>query len=509
MSEPKAADNAPPSDPAPSQASGSIEASAMRGASWTITAGLIARVLGLLGSVAITHFLDPQAIGEVGAAMVLVLLTNQMSTIGIGQFVLARAGDGPRVTFHATVLHLVTGVLALGLLVVLDKPLTSLVNAPHASVYIPAVAFAILLDRIGYVPERMILRDLRFRLIAGTRATSDLANTIVSLGLAIAGFGGWAIVIANIVRSSLRAAVYVYSADRKTWFAPHRLSRDVYRTILAFGLPTWFGSVCEFAAARVDNLLVSYLYGPHVMAQYQIAYNLADVPADQIGEQVAEVLLPSFVKMSIEERRRAVVSSLGLLAFVVFPIAIGFGAVAHTLITLVLRPVWAPVAPMLTILCVLSVLRPVSWQLGAYLIANDRPRISMICSAVKLFVIVAAILTVGRVNPLVACFGVGFGYVASLLLAQYSIQRLDGVPMTALLGRMVPPLLACVPMVAVVYGVRQLWERAGLGPGIGLPIEILSGMGAFVVGAFTLAPGITREFLAAVSAARRRRGKRA
>ena len=47
---------------------------------------------------------------------------------------------------------------------------------------------------------------------------------------------------------------------------------------------------------------------------------------------------------------------------------------ATALVTLVLRPVWASVAPMLALLCVLSVLRPLTWQLGAYLVANDRPR---------------------------------------------------------------------------------------------------------------------------------------
>ncbi len=483
----------------------SIEASAMRGASWTISAGLAARVLGLLGSVAITHFLDPQAIGEVGAAMLLVLLTNQASTVGIGQFVLAKASEGPRVTFHATVFHIVTGVLALLGLVALAGPLTALFKAPHAATYVPGVAVAILFDRIGYVPERIILRDLRFRTIAGTRAVTDLVNTVVSLGLAVLGFGGWAIVIANMIRSGVRATVYVVAADRDAWAKPHRLSREIYRSILAFGVPTWFGAVCEFAAARVDNLLVSYLFGPQTMAQYQIAYNLADVPADQIGEQVAEVLLPSFVKMDHEERKRAVVSSAGLLAFVVFPVAIGFGAVAHTLISLVLRPIWAPVAPMLAILCVLSVLRPLTWQLGAYLIANDRPRVAMICSFVKLLVIVVGMLTIGRFGPLVACFSVGFGYSAALLIAQYSIQRADGVRMTSLIGRTVPPLLACIPMVAAVLGVRHLWKMVGLGPAAGLPIEIVVGVVAFVIGAFTLSPGITREFLAVVAAARRRR----
>ncbi len=496
MSEP----TSEPSEPQPS-----MEATAVRGASWTISAGLVTRVLGLVGSVAITHYLDPSAIGEVGAAMILMLLTNQASNLGVGQFVLARGGEGPRVVFHATVLHLGTGVLALAAVTALAVPLATLLNAPHAAVFVPGAALVILLDRIGYVPERIVLRNLRFRAIAGARAGTDLANTVVSLSLAVLGFGGWAIIIANLVRSGLRAILYISMADRKAWAAPHRLSGDVYRSILAFGLPTWFQAVCEFAAARVDNLLVSYLYGPQVMAQYQVAYNLADVPADQIGEQVAEVLLPSFVAMEGEERKRALVSTAGLLAFVIFPVAIGFGAVADTLVTLVLRPVWAPVAPMLTILCVLSLLRPLTWHLSGYLIANDRPRVAMMCSFVKLVVIVVAMLTIGRLGPLVACFSVGFGFAAALLIGQYSVWKADGIPMSTLLGRCVPPLLACAPMVAAVYGVRQAWRGFGAPPLVGLPLEILVGAAAFVGGAFVLAPGITREFLTVVAAARKRR----
>lgn len=486
----------------------SIEATVVRGASWTIAAGLVARVLGLLGSVAITHFLDPQAFGEVGAAVVLVLLANQISTFGVGQFVLAKRSEGPQSVFHANVLHLATGVVALGVVIALASPLATLFNAPRAASFIPGMALAVAFERIGYIPERLVIRELRFRRIAGTRAVSDLANTAFSLGLAALGFGGWAIVIGNIARSAVKAVVYIASVERAEWLRPYPFTKAVYRSILRFGLPAWFGAVSEFAAARADNLIVSYLFGPRVMAQYQVAYNLADVPADQIGEQVAEVLLPSFAKMTFEERKRAVVSSTGLLAFVVFPVAIGFGAVAESLIALVLKPVWAPVAPMLALLCVLSVLRPLTWQLGAYLLANDRPRVAMICSFAKLVVIIATMLTLGRLGPMFACLSVGCGYAVALLIAQYSIWRADGVPMTALIGRCMPALLACVPMVLAVLGVRHILGRAGIGPQVGLPLEILAGALAFVAGAFTLARGVTREFITIVSEARARKRRR-
>ncbi|MBI2392736.1 MAG: oligosaccharide flippase family protein [Deltaproteobacteria bacterium] len=486
----------------------SVQARAVRSAGWTIAAGLVTRVLGLVGSVAITHYLTPDIVGEVGAAVVLVFTANQLSTVGVGNYVVAKPDEGPKTVFHITAFHLVIGVVALFAMLLLAAPLSAAFHAPRAALYVPGLALSVMLDRIGYVPERLLSRSMRFRRIAGARAAGDLAFTVASLALAIAGFGGMAIVLANVLRSALRAALYVGAVPMASWLSPHRLERATYRRVLRFGVPIWLGSLAVFAASRWDNLLFSYLFGIQVMGQYQVAYNLADVPADQIGEQVGEVLLPSFARMDRAGRGEALVSSTGILAFVVFPAAIGFGAIASTLVPIALGPAWASVAPMLTILCVLSVIRPLNWQVSAYLLANDRPRVEMIGSFLKLIVLVGALLTLGRLGPLWACLSVGLGFGAYLLAAQWTIQVTDGIRITTLLGRCVPALLACVPMVLAVLGAR--WALASLGlraPVVGLLLEIAAGVLGYVVGAFTLARGTTREFLSLVAAARARRAE--
>lgn len=480
----------------------SIEARAVRGASWTIAAGFVSRGLGVLGSIAITHFLEPEAVGDVGAAVVLVLTANQVSTIGVGSYIVAKPDEGPPVVFHITVLNLLVGLLALGVVLALAAPLASLFHAPHGAVFVPGIALSVVLDRVGYVPERVMVRQLRFRRIAGVRSTGDIAYTVSSLALAALGMGGAALVAANVIRSALRCVAYVAQVDREEWLRSHPLSVETYRRILRFSVPTWLTTLAEFAASRWDNLIMSYLFGPRVMATYQVAYNLADVPADQIGEQFAEVLLPSFARMDREARKRALISSTGMLAFIVFPVAVGFGAIADTAVALALRPAWASVAPMLTILCMLSIFRPLSWQIGAYLIASDRPRVAMLCSFLKLAVIIGALLTLGRLGPLYACGAVGLGFAASLFAAQLSVANEDGVPVLALLRRLVPPLVACAPMALAVLGVRQALALVAARPAVALPLEILAGVAGYVGGALVLARPMTRELLALVAAAR-------
>lgn len=484
----------------------SVQAHALGSASWTIAAGIASRALGLVGSLLITYLLEPSAVGEVGAAAILVLTANQLTTVGVGNYLVVKPEEGRRTIWHVTVLHLALGVLALALTMALARPLAALVHAPRAARFVPWLALSVAIDRIGFVPERLVVRALRFRRVAGVRAASEITYTIASLGLAWAGLGAMAIVAANVARSLVRSFGFIASVERAEWLTRHPLERAIYARVLRFGVRIWIGAGAEFATTRWDNLIVSYLFGPTVMGQYQIAYNLADVPAGQIGEQVAEVLLPSFAKLPKESRKDALVSSAGVLAFVIFPVAIGFGAVAPTLIHAVMREAWAPVAPMLVALCAISVLRPASWQIAAYLIANDRPGTHMRCSFAQLAMLVLSLLTLGRLGPIWACVAVGCALATYGLGALWSIRRADGLPMRAVLARYVPALLACAPMVLAVLAARSLLRAHGLhGHGLALGVEILAGVLGYLTGAFTLARGMTREFLALVRAARRRR----
>ena len=63
-----------------------------------------------------------------------------------------------------------------------------------------------------------------------------------------------------------------------------------------FGAPVSLGQTINFAIRRWDNLVVSSLHGPAAVGAYNLAYNLADIPAVQIGEQVTEALQVGFTK---------------------------------------------------------------------------------------------------------------------------------------------------------------------------------------------------------------------
>jgi lipopolysaccharide exporter len=475
----------------------------VRGALWTIGAGMGSRALGLAGTLIITRFVAPAEYGEVTVAAVLAMTANQLSTIGWGQYLVSRPDASRSMAFHVTTFHVCLGVLALAALLLSGSLLGRWVDAPGMARFLPGLALAVAFDRVAFVPERILVRDLRFGRLGVTRTAGDLAHTAVSIGSAALGLGAFAIVLGNLARSSVRLVVYVCSVERRDWLQGSPLTRVESRELLAFGVPMSLGALCEFATRRWDNLLVSHLFGPGPTGTYNLAYNLADVPAIQVGEQIGDVLLPSFARMNAERRPDAFVRSIALLALVVFPLAVGLGVVAPTLVATIFDPRWREIGPMLVLLSALSVARPVGWTVASYLQARQLPRSILKLEAFKLALLVACILTIGRHSPLWTCAAVGVAFGGHALASLWVVQKSDRISLGRTLGALLPALGACAVMAAAVLLVRGglLSSPETFPPVVRLAIEALTGAVVYVACAFLLARRASRELVEKVRVA--------
>jgi lipopolysaccharide exporter len=471
----------------------------VRGALWTIVASLAARAIGLVGTLVVTRFLNPADYGEVMVAAVVVMTANQVSTMGFGQFLVARPQSPRAVAFHVTALHVGLGLLAAVLVWWLAGRFAPALEAPNMGRFIPGLVLSGLVDRFGYVPERILVRDLRFGQLSVVRTTGDLAYTLVSVGFAAAGFGGAAIVLGNLARSGARTAGFVLAVELRDWLEPGRLSWNATRELLAFGLPMWLGALCAFASRRWDNLLVSHYFGAGPTGMYNLAYNLADVPAIHVGEQIGDVLLPSFARVDDERRPASLVRSMGLLALVVFPLAIGLGAVAPTLVAALFDPRWQSIAPMLVLLSALSVTRPIGWTVESYLQARQSTRLILALEVLKVTALLLFIVTVGRLSPRWTCAAVGFAFAVHAFASLWTLRLVDGIPLRRSLGSLIPAICACVPMVAGVVAVRSAMAAAGghafEWPALRLLVEVTAGAAGYAAGALLLARDRTRDLM--------------
>lgn len=468
----------------------SLAQKAARGALWTVTSSTGGRAVGVLGALVLTRFLDPHTIGEVAVAVVLVMSANWITLWGFGQYavVKGRGVDALEVTFHATVFSLVLGALSLGAIAVAGGTLVVRLGAPGAAGYVPWLALAFFIQRVRVVPERVLTRQMNFRPSGLALMVGEMAYAATAVGLAARGMGGFAIVIGNLVQSAVALAIIVRAAGVASWLTPVPLRRERIREMLRFGVPLGLQGIASQAARFWDRPMISYHLGAGAAGAYNMAYNLADIPAIQVGEQFALVLTPSMAELPRDRRAAALERSSRLMALIIFPLAIGLGLVASPLISLVLpHNEWQAVAPLLTVLACLSLFRPITWLLSSYFEAESKTNRLMFLELGKLGLLLGGIAILHPHGVRAAASAVGLAFGAAAAVGLLIVMR-EGPSPARLLAGFLRPLAACAAMALAVGAAHELLSLVGIEQAaIHLAAMIVAGAIAYVGAAFVVA----------------------
>jgi lipopolysaccharide exporter len=470
-----------------------IKLAAARGAVWNFAVGVSARALGLVGTLVLTHLLSPAEYGEVSVAAICALTVSQMLNLSPGTYIIVNR-SAPAEAFQAALLHVgAAGMGTLALLLV-REPLGRATGSPGMTRYLPGLALAALITSVSTIPSATLVRSLRFRVVAICRGLGELVYTALSVSLA-PFLGGFAIVAGSLGRALTVAGMLFLSSDPREWLCWTTFRLRVVGDVFRFGLPLSVSGLSETLTGNADNLLVSGLFGPRILGQYNLAYNLAQTPSGLVVDQGGDVLFPSLASLEEERRRSGLPRASALLALILYPLAVGLAVVAPTAVRGLLDPRWSDVAPMLAVLALMAVPRPLTWALDAYMQVRKHNKALMAVRIFRTVAVLGLVFTIGRLGPLWACGAVVVGFCLHAAVFVAAAHRLERLAIWPLLEALMPPLAASVVMAAAVL-LFQHWTCAiGLSPGWALPLEIAVGAVFYVAGAWWLARATCRELL--------------
>jgi O-antigen/teichoic acid export membrane protein len=477
----------------------SLARKATAGAAWTIGVGLLSRSMGLIGTLILTRFLAPEVMGEVVTATVIAFMANWATQLGFNQYVLVRGDQGPEPIFHVTVLSLSIAVFAFGAVAFAGPLLGPVLNSPNLHLFLPGMTLAVFIRRIGAVPDKLLLRQMRFRTVAVAAALGEVTYTLVAMYLVVTtSLGGSAIVIGNVVQACVITGITIAACGTRSWLTPVRLRWARIKEVFAFGLPLGVEVFLYESARYGDKLVYTRTFGAGITGEYNLAYNLADLPAVYVGEQVSNVLLPTLLNVNVERRKGVLVRAIGLLALVTFPMAAGLAVIAHTLVDVLLPDHWHGVAPFLVVLAAVSVFRPINGLISQYLISAERNTRLMAIEFLRVGVLFGGLLLLGLIGPTVAALAVGLGAFAQMCGLLHAVHG-DGSFLKGVLAALRAPVLACLVMVMVVLTIRALVGPAqGVREVMLLAAELIGGACTYVAVMFAFGRAAALEVLALV-----------
>ena len=473
---------------------GELQQAALSGARWTLAAKVGMQLVTWPITILVIRLLDPGDYGLLAMAMVTIGFVALFGELGLG-VALVQADKLEEGTARAACTAIVIcNVVMAGIIALLAPWVADWFDEPDLIDVMRALTLELLISSIAAVPQAQLERQLRFRPLSIAAIASGAAGAGVTLALAFAGLGVWALVVGTLTNALVRTGLILIFNGRIVWpkldfsLAPIRgLIRFSSHVLAARTLWYWYG--------QSDQVIVARLLHASTVGYYNVAAQLAMLPAGKAMEVINRVTFPVLSRMRNEagEMRSTHLRLLGLVSAYAFGTCWGLAAVAPELVVTLLGPKWLTATLPLTMLAAVAPLRMLSALNNTITSAAGAPQTSTIELAVAGTLIPIAVLIGAYTDGLKgACLAWPLAYPLVYLLSNALTCRAVGNATMQGLIRLVAPLAAGAVMWLSIVALRA--QLSGSLSAIALLLlQLAVGATVYLVALHALAPALARD----------------
>jgi PST family polysaccharide transporter len=340
---------------------------------------------------------------------------------------------------------------------------------------------------------------MAFATSAKIEISALVVATAVSIGMAMNGYGYWAIVSMTI---TLPLATTIGLWLSSGWIPGRPQFVPGLRSMLQFGGGTTLTGFLFYITNNVDKLLLGRVWGTEATGLYSRSFYLINFPTENLNTTIGEVAFAALsrTKDDLERFRRYFLKGYSLVVALTLPVPIVCVLFADDLIVVVLGPKWTSAIEIFRILAptilVFAISSPLGWLLNALGLIRRGVYIGMVSAPLM----IAGVLIGLPYGP----YGVALAYstVMVLKVVPITIWALHGtgIRVREFVGALASPLAASLVAGGIAFAVHVLTA-----PGLSAVPRLLLDVGTFgaaYVAALLLIAGEKALYLDVFRAAR-------
>jgi O-antigen/teichoic acid export membrane protein len=464
----------------------------LRSFAWQGSAVAVGQGISWIATLYVIRLLQPGDYGLMAMAQLWMGFLLLVSDLGIGSAVIQQLQRLDRRQLRVMFgLVLLTNAVGIALTLAAAPLVAAFFDEPRVIPLLHVMSIAFLLMSLYVLPQALLARDLSFDRKARAEVVATAVSALVSVVMALEGFGVWALVGGSLALHGGKAIAFQVARPCLPW--PSFALREGFESLRFGGLMT-LSRVLWWASGNVDIAIAGRVLGDAALGIYSVALNLSSMPVNKIMPILNQVSFAAFSRMQDDRDRvkRNVHRALQTVGLVAFPTFIGLAAVAPEAIELLLGEKWRPAVVPCQILCLILPLRPVSGVLAPALFGIGRPGVNVTNRALT-FVVMGIAFWVGvRWGLIGICVAWIVAYPPVVLATSVRALRALGIP-----AREAASDIAFFALATGIMGLALWIVRVALGSDLsdGALLGCLVATGSFVYTGIVLAykPALLRD----------------
>jgi PST family polysaccharide transporter len=472
-----------------------LRSSSVRAAGFTWAAGTADFVLRIGSTAVLARLIIPEDFGLVMMVMAVTAIADQFRDLGLSSATVQRKDISHEEVTNLFWVNVLAGV-SIALFVCAISPLVSLYyKESRLTVLTCVLATNFIWGGLMVQHQALLTRQLKLGYTSTIRLTSSFISTVLAIVLAWKGWGCWALVWREVLRSALLTTGMWLCLP---WVPGLPFRKTNIRGLVTFGANLSFANIVAALSSSADRFFIGRYWGPASVAIYRQAYQLLVLPMEQLLGPVFQVTQPGLSLLQTDDSRyrRFYQKVLTIVCVATMPLSLFVAVYSAEITRVVLGRKWLDCAPLLLILGVGTFIKaPVGWS-GHVLITRGRSKMYLLLTLVNNMIVVFLMAVGVRWGAAgVAVADVAATYLFAAPMLHYSFKN-SPVTMGTFFSTIGRPAGASIIMAVVLRFVHQAL------PPLGAPVFLLLGslIGALVfLGAWMLMPGGKTELMSLVS----------
>jgi PST family polysaccharide transporter len=323
----------------------------------------------------VARMLAPSDYGLIGMANVPLGFLTVASEFGVGNAVIMMPDLSPSQISQLNTVAVLCGAMLFTISSFAAYPLGQFFRAPDLPMVVVALSVALVITSFKTVPEALLQREFRFKLLAHIQAAQAVGYGFAAVTSLVLGAGYWSLVIASLTGATLPTLLVLRS--RRHAFAWPKLA--ALRRSLVFSIHVLGRRVAWYCNSNADFAVAGRVLGQAALGSYNIAWNIATQPLQKLTDLVTGVVPSYFSKFqdNCAALREYVLRITQALSLLTLPATLGLALVADDLVAVALGPKWINSVPLLRLLAVWAAARSITGFFAPLLNVTGQSRFVM------------------------------------------------------------------------------------------------------------------------------------
>lgn len=393
-----------------------------KGLQWSAIERILTQGIQLAITLLLAHLLGPTVFGLVGMLAVFVAIGNVFVDSGFTSALIRKTdrSDSDFVTaFYYNVV--VAGLCYLALFTI--APLVAdFYEQAELKNLLRVLGLTVLINSFTLIPRVKLNISMDFKTQAKISVLSVLISGVVTIVLAMNGFGVWALVSQTLLYTCCTTLLFNLFSP---WLPTGRITKGSLNYLFGYGSKLLLSSLLDVIYNNMYQIIIGKKFTPEVVGQFTQANQLASVPAMSLTSIIQRVTFPLFSQLQDDTDKMdgTYRLTLKISAIVIFPLIIGLGLIAEPLLTSILGQQWYVAADLLSVLCFGYMLYPIHAINLNLLQVTGRSDLFLKLEVIKKVIGVCVLLFTIPYGVLTMCIGFSISsYLALLLNTHYTAK---------------------------------------------------------------------------------------